>query len=258
MSLPSGRAAFLERLNTLMAVESKEPQTPPIDPLDQLRNDVLSRWGDQLELMELYGDGEQQTLLVVSDRRGDDLRHDLTQQLQTLFPDQTPQLKLLDRDAFATIRELIEAGILNTNQGTARTLYRETAADRPKDDGRSRRLNKARERLVQGEHKWRMAKVLIDGGFSIEAFVPMHEAVETALQALILWQGHDADTPPDVGLIDTLLVKANLLPTETLSLIAHLRENQAERDEAQLSKLLAQSDRLFSHATSVLASAGGN
>ena len=258
MSLPSGRAAFLERLNTLMAGESKDSQTPPIDPLDHIRDDVLSRWRDQLELMELYGDGEQQTLLVVADHLNEELERDLTRQLQTQFPDRAPQLKLLDRDAFATIQELIEAGILSANQGTARTLYRETAADRPKDDGRSRRLNKARDRLVQGEHKRRMAKVLIDGGFSIEAFVPMHEAMETALQALILWQGHDADTPPDVGLIDTLLVKANLLPTETLPLIAHLREDQAERDEAQLSKLLAQSDRLFSHATSVLASAGGN
>jgi hypothetical protein len=85
----------------------------------------------------------------------------------------------------------------------------------------------------------------------------MHEAVETAMQALVLWQGIEADTPPDLGLIDTLLVQANLLPTETLSLVAHLREDQAERDEAQLSKLLAQSDRLFLHATSVLASAGG-
>jgi hypothetical protein len=100
--------------------------------------------------------------------------------------------------------------------------------------------------------------VLTEGGFSIEALVPMHEAVETALQALLLWQGHDTDTPSALGLIDTLLVQADLLPTETLSLIAHLREDQAERDEAQLSELLAQSDDLLSHATSVLASAGGN
>ena len=92
----------------------------------------------------------------------------------------------------------------------------------------------------------------------IEALVPMHEAVETALQALVLWQGRDADTPPALGQIDTLLIKFNLLPPETLSLVAHLREDQAERDEAHLSKLLAQSDSLLPHAASVLASAGGD
>jgi len=257
MNLPSGRAAFLERLDALMTGETKEPPTPPGDPLDRLRDDILSQWRNQLDLMELHGGSEQQTLLVVADRLDDALHSTLTRQLQEQFPNQPPQLKLLDRDAFATIRQLIEAGVLNASQNTARTLYRAPTSDRPEDDGQSQRLTEARNRLVQGEHKWRMAKVLTDGGFSMEALVPMREAVETALQALTHWRGHNADRPLDLGVIDSMLVQPKLLPNETLSLISLLRDEQSELEEAKAGKLLTQSDSLLSRAASVLESAQG-
>ncbi|QYZ67792.1 MAG: DEAD/DEAH box helicase [Gammaproteobacteria bacterium (ex Lamellibrachia satsuma)] len=253
MDLPSGRAAFLERIDTLIAGESKEPQTPPADPLDRLRDDILSQWSHQLELMELHGKGAQQTLLVVADRLNDALQSALTRQLQERFPEQTPLLKLLDRDAFATIQQLIEAGILNTNRDTARTVYRAPAADKPKDDEQSKRLTEARNRLTQSEHKRRMAKVLTEGGFSTEALVPMRDAVETALHALLFWRGHDTEKTPAQKLIESTLVQANLLPAETLSLVANLRKDQPEMDEAQADKLIRQSDELLSQAASALA-----
>jgi len=254
MSLPSGRAAFLERLDALMTTVKKAPLTPPTDPFDRLRDDILSRWRHQLELMELHGEGKQQTLLVVADRLDDALQSTLTRQLQEQFPDQTPQLKLLDRDAFATIRQLIEAGVLNTNQESVKTLYRATA--RPKDDEQSRWLTEARDQLAKGEHKWRMAKVLRKGGFEAEALAPMREAVETALQALTHWQGHNTAALPTLGLIDSTLVQPKLLPDETLSLISLLRDEQSELDEAMAGKLFTQSDSLLSQATSILAQAG--
>ena len=259
MDLPSSRATFLQRLDALITIttETKEPPTPPSDPIDRLRDDILSQWRNQLDLMELHGEGEQQTLLVVADRLDDALQSTLSKQLQEQFPDQPPQLQLLDREAFATIQQLIEAGVLNANQATARTLYRAPAAGRPRDDGRSRRLAEARDHLAQGEHKRRMAKVLTEGGFSTEALVPMREAVETALQALTHWQGHNAEVPPTLGLIDSTLVQAKLLPGETLSLVSRLREDQSAHDETQAGKLLTQGDSLLSQAALVLESAQG-
>jgi hypothetical protein len=97
-----------------------------------------------------------------------------------------------------------------------------------------------------------MANVLAEGGFATEALLPMHEAVETALQALILWRDQDAGIPPSLGLIDSMLVKTNLLPTETLPLVARLRENEIAGDKAQAEQLLAQGDRLLAQAASVL------
>ncbi len=252
MDLPSGRAAFLERIDALITGASKEPQMPPSDPLDRLRDDILSQWSHHLELMELHGEGTQQTLLVVADRLSDALQSALTRQLQEQFPEQTPQLKLLDRDAFATIQQLIEAGVLNTNRDTVRTVYRTPASDKPKDDEQSKRLAEARNRLAQSEHKRRMAKVLTEGGFSTEALVPMRDAVETALHALLFWRGHDTEKTPAQELIESTLVQASLLPAETLSLVARLRENQPEVDEAQADKLIKQSDELLFQAASVL------
>ncbi|MGB5774349.1 MAG: DEAD/DEAH box helicase [Sedimenticolaceae bacterium] len=252
MDLPSGRAAFLERLDSLMTGEAKEPSTAPTDPFDRLRDAVLSQWIHQLELMALHGEGERQTLLVVADPINDALQSALTGQLKALFPTQTPQLKLLDRDAFATIQQLIDAGILSANQERARTLYRST--DKPMDHEPQKRLAKAREHLNRGEHKRRMAKVLIDGGFSAEAITPMRDAVEASVQALVVWQGHNSETPPEPELIDSVLVKTSLVPVETLSLVTRLRENQSQWDESQGAALLAQSERLLSQAASLLES----
>ena len=238
-----------------MIPATKAPLTPPTDPFDRLRADILSRWSNQLELMELHGKGKQQTLLVVADRPDDTLQDVLARQLQEQFPDQTPQFKVLDLDTFETIQHLIKTGILSATQEPTKTLYRAPATDRPKGNGQSRRLAEALDHLARGEHKRRMAKVLADGGFTVEALVPMREAVEISLQALTLWQGQNATTPPDLGIIDSVLVQTNLLPADNLSHIARLRDEQSEWDEAQAGKLIAQSDKIFSQAVSLLGSA---
>jgi len=179
-------------------------------------------------------------------------------ELQDQFPDQTLQLKLLDKNTFSTIRELIEAGVLNANHSTGRTLYRDSAEAKPKDDEALKRLNKAHNHLAQSEHKRRMAKVLKEGGFAAEALAPLREALETALQALAIWRGHDTETATDAEWIDSALVQTNLLPTESLSIIATLRENKIPSDESQTIELLLQGDNLLSHAASVLESAKSN
>jgi len=255
MALPSGRAAFLERMESLMAGKKPARPAPATDPLEQLRDEMLGQWSAHLDLMELHGEGEQQTLLVVADRRDDALQSSLARHLQERFPDRTPQLQLLDREAFATIRQLIDAGVLHANRDTARTLYRTPAADKPKDDRSSKRLTEARDRLAQSEHQRRMAKVLTEGGFAAEALAPMRKAVETAVQALTHWKGHNAGIPPALSLIDSTLVQTKLLPADTLSLLARLREDQPVADDVQADDLLTQSDRLLSQAAALLKSA---
>ena len=257
MALPSGRAAFLERIESLMTGQRSERQAPTADPFDQLRDEVLGEWSDHLDLVELHGEGEQRNLVVVANRMDNELQSALGRQLKARFPEETPQLQLLDRGTFKTIQQLIEAGVLHANAAAVKRLYRNPAMDAPKDDVRTRWLAEALTHLAQCNHRQRMAKVLSDGGFSVEALVPMHEAVEAALKALCLWRGHNTGTPPALGLIDSVLVQTNLLPAETLSLVARLREEQAEADEAQATRLLAQSDQLVFQAASMLGSAQG-
>ena len=252
MRLPSGRAAFLERLDTLMAGEREPPPPPASDPLERLCEDILTHWSHQLLRMDLYGEGDRQTLLVVADQADDRLQNALAGQLQERFTEQTPQLKVLDQSTFATIQQLIEAGVLSLGQDPARTLYQ--AAEQPLEDRQSRQLAQARDRLSKSEHKRRMARVLADGGFSVEALTPMREAVEQALHALVCWRGHD-EASPALALIDATLIQTNLLPAETLSLVAHLRDDRLEPDATEAGQLLGQGDSLLARAALVLESA---
>ena len=96
MSLPSGRAAFLERMESLMTVKPSVQHTPAADPLDRLRDEMLDIWSDHLDLMELHDTGEQQTLVVVVDSADDTLQNTFVGQLQVQFPDRTPRLQLLE------------------------------------------------------------------------------------------------------------------------------------------------------------------
>jgi hypothetical protein len=89
----------------------------------------------------------------------------------------------------------------------------------------------------------------------VEALAPMREAVDIALLALTLWRDHNAETPPDRDLIDSMLVQTKLLPVETLAYITRLRDEQIELDETHAAKLLAQSEVIFSRAVSILGSA---
>ena len=252
MELPSGRAAFLERLNTLLSDKPQASPAPPADPFERVREALFPQWRSQLTLMELYQAGEQQILLVVADHLSDELRSDLDRQLSSQFPVQTPQLKLLDQNAYAAIQELMAAGILNLNQERARTLHRASDSDRQQVDAQARRLTHARTHLLEGVRKRSMAQLLSDGGFGSEAVAPLRDAVDSTLQALLVWQGQEAESPPTLGVIDSLLVQPGLLPATTLSLVVQLRETPAERDAGALSRLLAESDTLLTHSAALL------
>ncbi|MCP4769188.1 MAG: DEAD/DEAH box helicase [Gammaproteobacteria bacterium] len=255
MDLPSGRAAFLERIDALVSMETKAQPTPPTDPFDRMSDDILSRWSHQLELIELHGGAGQQTLLVVADRLDAALQSDLERQLQQRFPSQPPQLKLLDRETFATIEALVATGVLNANSDNARKLYDASAPHQANDNEQSVRRSEALKQLAAGERKRQMAKLLADGGFTLEALAPMREAVDISLQALILWQGHKVGIPPSLEVVDSVLVHTKLLPAETISHLIRLRDEVTDTDEAQAGDLLARSDTIIERAASMLDSA---
>ena len=132
--LPPGRAGILERLDALLGDEIRVPLQPPADPHDQLRDDILSHWGSRVELMELHGqESGQQILLVVADKLENALVQGITEQLRQQFPQQAPQLKLLDRDTHDTIQQLIKAGVLQTGESDARILYQASATNPAED-----------------------------------------------------------------------------------------------------------------------------
>lgn len=205
--------------------------------------------------MEVYGEGKQQTLLVVAKEPDEALQRDLSRHLHERLADPLPQVKLLDRAAFASIRGLIAAGVLNPCTGGSQILYRGPEPTPSGDDGQSKRLTETLALLEQGKHRRAMAKVLNDGGFPREALVPMREAVDTALQALLLWRGDHAETCPRLDVIESTLVRGDLLPADYFNDIGRLRDRATELAEHPAGKLFARGDIVFLEAASVLSDA---
>ncbi len=256
MAIPSGRAAFLEQLGNLLgqtpAAATPAAKQAAADPVQHLREDLLARWSERLELLEVHGEGAARTLLVVADRLDDTLNASLREAVVEHFPAPTPRMELLDRATFETLQRLIEAGILSAGPNAVHSLHRSPALASQRAGRDERRLLDARKLFAQAERKQRMARVLADGGFTVEAISPLKEGVETALQSLVHLLGEAHGEPIPLGLIESRLVNENLLPAETVSLVTRLRANGSTGSDVETPNLLRQGAALFKHAAEVL------
>jgi len=256
MAIPSGRAAFLEQLGSLMgqtpAAATPAAKQAAADPVQHLREDLLARWSERLELLEVHGEGAARTVLVVADRLDDTLNASLRQAVAEHFPAPTPRMELLDRATFETLQRLIEAGVLSAGPNAVHSLHRSPALATQRAGRNERRLLDARKLFAQAERKQQMARVLADGGFAVEAISPLKEGVETALQSLAHLLGEAHGEPIPLGLIESRLMNENRLPAETVSLVTRLRANGGTGSEAETPNLLRQGAALFKHAAEAL------
>jgi hypothetical protein len=94
-----------------------------------------------------------------------------------------------------------------------------------------------------------MARLLVDGGFASEALSPLRDALDAALSALLLWQGHESEASPDLEQIETQLVQHGLIPREDLDLLTWLRECGSTPDETEAAARAARSNDLFTRIT---------
>jgi SNF2 family DNA or RNA helicase len=255
MELPSGRAAFMERLEGLMGTVVTQPQATepatPEDPVTQLKQDAVARWHDRLDLMEVHGH-EQKTVLTVMDRPDKTIESDLQRMLGEHFQGQNARLEVMDRATYETIQRLIDAGVLSLN-AEPETLHRSPNLAAKRADEQERRLREAQQHFSQAEHQRRMAKVLADGGFAVEALHALTEALEIALRSLALWLREDhADEPLPLNFIESRLVPEDLVPSNTLALVAQMREHAGDQDETQTRRLLAQGETIIEHSAQAL------
>jgi hypothetical protein len=234
MALPSGRAAFLERLDQLTSPARPVPQAESSNPYRALLDRLSREWPDRLARVELHGEGKQGCLLVVADLRDDALHGELERQLRDRFGSEAPRLQLLDQETHRAIGRLIEAGILSAGQSRSQILLGPDTTPEATDDATARRLAEARERLEKARHKQRMAKLLGDGGFVLEALEPMREALAIALKALFRWRidaGADPTSPQEA--LDILSSKG-LLPQGSVAALDILHTASAPEPAQQL------------------------
>jgi HEPN domain-containing protein len=220
IKMPSGRAAFLERMQALMEAKAR-PAAP--DPFEWVRDELAERLGGGFLRMEVRRDGigKEAAMVVVGDPAA--ARAALGAPppgLETL-----PELEVIDAATFATLRRLEQAGILRFTGIEPRILHQ--AAER--DEAAERRAQ-ARDLRDRADHRLRMATLLAGGGFAEEARAPAVEAAALALRALALLAGR-----PDPGEGSSLSALADALAAETRPELAHplavLTQEAAPPDE---------------------------
>jgi hypothetical protein len=213
LPLPSGRAAFLQRLEEIlelsMAIDEAKP-TAAVPAPEQLRQDLLALLGERLLILDLLpGDGvEIGTVLVVVDRLDGAAaqgRGDVMTAVRRCFGEGpgAPGLELLDRATYETLRRLADAGVLQFASGVAgpggEPLHRSPALADRHGELRRRRLAAARELFGKGEHKLRMATLLAGNGFGAEALAPLAEALDRGLLSLARLAAIEGETALAIG-----------------------------------------------------------
>jgi len=257
MALPSGRRDMIEKLTSLTddnIAPQKEVAPSPVDPREALRQDILARWQDRFERLELYGEGSKQTLLAVTTTQADaHLQAEMQQRVAEHFPEQTPQLELLDRNTFDTLQRLIAAGVIS--MGAAQTLHN-TDDNKPQrnQEHRRRQLKSAQQRIAETERQQQMASLLANGGFTKEAIAPLHEAIEATLQALASLYHQKSDAPVTQQCITELFITDSWLPAEADQWVAALRQ-EGDLPDNEAAILMQQGAALLTHASESISQA---
>ena len=260
MSLPSSRSSLIEEIEAL-SVDAARPHTgsnsvvekPLLEPDEVLKQDVLARWQDKFELLELHGEGNSRVLFAVTGEQADEqLQADLQQQIQEDFPEHTPQLELIDRNTFATIQRLMSAGVLSMGAAPAKTLHSRVKPEINQDALRRKQLAEVHKRITATERQQCMATLLAEGGFTVESLAPLKEAVEATLHALAFLYHDNSDEPVAEQFIKSSLLRDAWLPEGAEKLVVRLRESIDELSDDTASELLRQGQALFEHVSEAL------
>jgi len=258
MSLPSSRNALMEKISeltgeTIQPAIAKTIKKSATESDDALRQDVLARWQDQFDLLELHGRQGRQTLFAVSgDAPDKQLKADLQQQVKNNFPEQTPQLELIDRKTFEVIQRLLEAGVLSMGSASVQTLHSTAQQTQNNDEQRRKQLAEVRKRFAKTERQQRMTSVLADGGFVLEALAPLGEAIESILCAVAFLYHEDGDIPVSETFIEATLLRGGWLTADSAKLIDRLRQGVDGVTEDAAVDLLRQGRDFFEHASEML------
>lgn len=260
--MPSGRAAMVERLQSLMgappaaapAVAPAPPSKPATPPYEALREDLVSRLGTRLLMLQSHETpGGRPVALAVVEGAADQVAPWAERLVRERFAgaDAPPKLELLDRSTYETIQRLIAAGMLRPDERFVRIWHREGAVDAEAKTRENRRREAAMKHLAEARRKGRMAELLAGNGFTREAVPPVAAAVEEAVRAAWVFPsrpGDATDLPTDMPAAEIAAAfEALQLPESTVALIVRLRAaaRGPELEEKTAAALLAEARALL-------------
>ena len=189
--LPTGRAAFMERLNAVLGARADaaaaaaaegvaEGATRALTPVEQLRDDLVAAHGATLQRV-FVRDGDEAVLVVLalSPERIADEEHRLGESTAL-------NVKVIDPATHESMLRLAEAGLIALPGGELREVWPASGPERSESDGR---ILRAKALTDRAQHKLKAAVLLVGGGFAEEARVPAVEAARLAVAALATMRG---------------------------------------------------------------------
>ena len=189
IKLPSGRAAFMERLDAVLhrGATPLQARASRTNPRDVLKQHFIDEFDEDLSRLLVSDDGKN-ALAVVSwppDRA-------VTEEEQRLAAVAGLNVHVIDPDSYETMRRLAAAGMISW---TASAMTEIHSPPTPEDASRQRLL-RASPLLEQARRKLQAATLLTGGGFPTEARVPAIEAAQLGTDALATVRGHDKPEHP--------------------------------------------------------------
>jgi hypothetical protein len=209
LKMPSGRGAFIERMQAMMAAPARSA-IRVVSPEEEFVADLLRRLGESVALVELRRDGEGRwSLLAVLDLDREALAAERERAAGVL------PVEFIDKAAWLAMRRLAAAGLLQFTH-EARTLHRSAALPVEAIGGEPGDA-RALETMAEADRTLRMAKVLAAGGFPEEAPPLLAKTLRSVAAALAAKRG---EAPADAGAEGNIrrLVEEASLPTEALTI----------------------------------------
>jgi len=248
IKMPSGRVAFLDRMQELMGVSIANvlpaaAAAKPLgvsdsgDPYERLREDLSARLSHHLLLLEVSESGsERKNIVAVVEGSADQWAAVIHKSLQDNFGENgiAPHVEILNRHTYETISRLMDSGIFKRAAIPVR-LHESPSLSDAESLSRERRRSQAWKIFETADRKMRMSTLLVDGGFPVESLPSVHEAVQTSLRALCYFGGLDEAAKQDHQLspqvIHSRFIASGLLPVTATALLLRLRESANPENE---------------------------
>ena len=242
LEIPTGRKAFLERLEKVLG-EKTEDRAERKDPVDTVLAALRERFGSGLFLAELRrGEGGRRSILAVLE--------DTADETASFDDDHGLSVEFISRENYEAIRRLESAGHLSFSAGCLRVLHETMEKE---DDPTELRRLEALRLLEASDRQQRMARLLAGGGFEAEAQAQAKEIAELAIKALAAMSPaqNGEESPAEIC---ERLGETELLPSDLSHRALRLCEPiEGEDAEGLPPRDLAEAEILLEHVREIIA-----